>query len=188
MDHECRRLENRYLSDGTTPTWSPDGTRIAFLVDGEPEGTQIFVRWMDAEGAVSQVTRVREKPSNIAWSPDGRSIAFQMVVPSENEGRWNIEMPKTPRGAEWTAPPRIVERLNYRRDRIGYIPDGFRHLFVVSADGGTPHQVTNGDWHHDDHQWMPDGESLVFRSLRTEDAEHAWRESEIYSVESSQVS
>lgn len=143
---------------------------------------------MDAEGAVSQVTRVREKPSNIAWSPDGRSIAFQMVVPSENEGRWNVEMPKATRGAEWTAPPRIVERLNYRRDRIGYFPDGFRHLFVVSADGGTPHQVTNGDWHHDDHQWMPDGESLVFRSLRTEDAEHAWRESEIYSVESSQVS
>ena len=175
--------KNRFLVDGSSPRWSPDGSRLTYLADGAPEGTQIFVRWMDAEGAVSQVTRVREKPSNIAWSPDERSIAFQMVVPPENEGRWNIEMPKAPRGAEWTAPPRIVERLSYRRDRIGYSPDGFRHLFVVSADGGTPYQVTNGDWHHDDHQWMPDGESLVFRSLRTEDAEHAWRESEIYSVD-----
>jgi len=37
--------------------WSPDGNRIAYFADGEPKGTQLFVRWMDAEGATSQVTR-----------------------------------------------------------------------------------------------------------------------------------
>ena len=99
---------------------------------------------MDAEGSVSQVTRVREKPSNIRWSPDGESIAFQMVVPPAGDDPFRIAMPKPPRGAEWTDLPRIVTRLDYRRDRIGYHPDGFRHLFVVTADGGTPRQITVG--------------------------------------------
>ncbi|MBI2404504.1 MAG: PD40 domain-containing protein, partial [Gemmatimonadetes bacterium] len=64
----------RKLTDGSSPRWSPDGTRLAFLHQGEPRGTQVFVRWMDAEGATTQITRVEKAPSGIAWSPDGKSI------------------------------------------------------------------------------------------------------------------
>ncbi|MFM8782127.1 MAG: TolB family protein, partial [Gemmatimonadota bacterium] len=46
----------RFLTKGSGPRWSPDGTRILYLAAGEPAGTQLFVRWMDAEGATSQVT------------------------------------------------------------------------------------------------------------------------------------
>src|SRR5689334_18532634 len=60
----------RFLIKGSDARWSPDGTRILYLADGEPKGTQIFVRWMDAEGASSQVTRVTETPSNARWAPD----------------------------------------------------------------------------------------------------------------------
>src|SRR5262245_26324872 len=49
---------NRFLLKGAGARWSPDGTRIAYLEAGEPRGTQLFVRWMDAEGATSQITRV----------------------------------------------------------------------------------------------------------------------------------
>ena len=55
---------NRFLVKGSDARWSPDGTRILYLADGEPKGTQLFVRWMDAEGASSQVTRVTEKPAD----------------------------------------------------------------------------------------------------------------------------
>ena len=39
---------NRMLTKGGAAVWSPDGTRIAFLAEGEPRGAQIFVRYMDA--------------------------------------------------------------------------------------------------------------------------------------------
>ena len=174
---------NRLLTEGSGARWSPDGTRIAFLREGEPKGTQIFVRWMDAEGAESQITRLENPPSQIEWAPDGGSLAFRAVVPPPPDSAWAIDMPEPPEGAEWTAPPRIVTRLNYRRDGSGYTPAGFRHLFTVNSDGGTPRQLTSGDYHHDGPRFVGNGSALVFTSLRTADAEHAWRESEVYRLE-----
>jgi dipeptidyl aminopeptidase/acylaminoacyl peptidase len=172
---------NRFLTKGSAAQWSPDGTRITYLAEGEPKGSQVFVKWMDAEGAVSQVSRVSETPSDLAWSPDGKSIAFRMQVMSRDP--WKIDMPAMPKGAKWTEAPRVVTKLNYRRDRQGFVDDGFRHVFVVSADGGSPRQVTSGDWEHGAPKWMPDGKTILFSALRTEDAEWRWRESDIYSVD-----
>ena len=56
---------NRFLATGGSPVWSPDGSRIAYLAMAQqPKGPQIFVRWMDAEGATTQVTRLTEAPVN----------------------------------------------------------------------------------------------------------------------------
>ncbi|HXV86035.1 MAG TPA: S9 family peptidase [Gemmatimonadales bacterium] len=170
----------RKLIDGSSPRWSPDGGRLAFLAEGEPRGTQLFVRWMDAEGATTQITRVEHSPSGIAWAPDGGSIAFTMLV--EQEERWDVRLPKRPEGARWTADPRIVTRVDYRQDRQGYTDDGFRHVFVVPATGGTPRQLTQGDWNHGDPEWTPDGARILFGANRSEDAEYAWRQSDIYAV------
>ena len=174
--------KNRFLVDGSNPRWSPDGSRIAYTAQGEPSGTQVFVRWMDAEGAVTQLTRLTESPQGIEWSPDGKWIAFSMFVPKRDA--WNIAMPTPPRGAKWIEPPRIVQKLNYRRDRQGFVQDGSSHIFVVSAEGGgTPRQVTSGDFNHGSPRWMPDGKHILFAGLRVPDAEYRWRESEIYSVD-----
>lgn len=172
---------NRFLTNGSSPRWSPDGTRLAFTRKGEPRGSQIFVRWMDAEGAETQITRVEKSPSSITWAPDGESIAFIMTVPSRSDFP-KIDLPDRPEGAEWTGNPKIVTRLRYRRDRQGYIDDGYRHLFVVPADGGTARQLTDGDWNHRGVAWTPDGTEILFSSLRVDEAEHQWRESEIYAV------
>src|SRR6266849_8559741 len=92
--------KNRFLVKGSNGRWSPDGTRLAYFADGEPKGTQIFVRWMDAEGATSQVTRVTETPTDAKWAPDGKAIAFVMLVPDST--LWTISLPKPPEGAKWS--------------------------------------------------------------------------------------
>ena len=172
---------NRLLVNGQDARWSPDGNRVAYLAKGEPSGTQLWVRYMDAEGATTQITRVTEAPSNPEWNPDGRTIAFQMLVPQKES--WQIPMPAAPKGAKWTEPPRIIQNLVYRADRTGFLEEGFRHLFVVPADGGTPRQLTSGNFNHGPGRWMPDGASLVFAGLREPDAQWMWRESEIYRVD-----
>ena len=170
----------RRLTDGSSPKWSPSGDRILFTRQGDTERTQIFVRWMDAEGAETQVTHLENSPGNIEWSPDGKQIAFSMSVDSDHP--WPISLPGRPDGAKWTEAPKVVDRLVYRRDRRGYIDEGYTHLFVVPADGGTARQLTDGDWNHNGVAWTPDGAEILFTSLRVENAEHEWRQSDIYSV------
>ena len=173
--------KNRFLVKGADAKWAPDGSRIAYVAPGEPGGAQLWVRYMDAEGATTQITRLSESPSGIEWAPDGKAIAFGMLV--RKTEAWPINMPAAPRGAKWTEPPRVVTKLRYRSDRQGFLEDGLRQIFTVPADGGTPRQITSGEWGANGTTWMPDGKSFLFTSLRIKESEYAWRESEIYKVD-----
>jgi dipeptidyl aminopeptidase/acylaminoacyl peptidase len=176
---------NRFLVDGSSPTWSPSGDRIAFTARGEPNGNQIFVRWMDAEGSTTQITRVENSPGGIEWSPDGTHIGFTMLVDS-NE-RWSVQMPRRPDGAKWTEDPKVVTRATYRRDRQGYVDQGYQHVFVVPAEGGTPRQLTDGMWNHSGNRWTPDGREILFAANRVDEDEYTsrelWRQSDVYAVD-----
>src|SRR6185436_10676413 len=145
-----------------------------------PSGSQIFVRYMDAEGATTQISHLTESPSGLQWSPDGKSIAFTMNVPVRDN--WRIPMPAAPKGAKWTEPPKVVTRLNFRSDRVGYTDEAYRHIFVIPSDGGTARQITSGDWNYSAPNFSADGSVLAFSGLREPDAEWAFRKSNIYTV------
>ena len=88
---------NRWLVDAGGQRWSPDGTRLAYVTLGEPTGAQIFVRYMDAEGSVTQVTRLESGPSRIDTGAD--------PPPSAPPPRWPRRVCPGWRCSTWIVPP-----------------------------------------------------------------------------------
>ncbi len=167
--------DHRRLAEGSSPRWSPAGDKLAYLFDG-----QIQVRWMDS-GETATLTQLLESPSGIRWSPDGGRIAFNMLVPYAPPSL--VAPTKPPAGADWADPPIMEDRFKNRQDGVGYLDFGYDHLFVIPVEGGTPIQVTTGDFQHASAaSWTPDSQGFVFSSNRNPDWVRDFRNSEIYVV------
>src|SRR5438132_1634407 len=87
------------------------------LYASSAEGSvQIFVRWLDT-GQTAKVTSAQKSPTSMSWSPDGKWIAFAMLVPEETKPF--AEMPTKPEGADWGKPAKVIRKLLYRADGEG---------------------------------------------------------------------
>lgn len=166
-----------------SPRWSPDGTQLLYLSDREGS-TQIYRRWMDT-GQTAKLTNLTSAPSGIAWSPDGQWISFTAHVPEE--GPRIVSMPKPPEGARWAEPARVIDKLVYRFNAVGYLKPGYTHLFVLPAEGGTPRQISTGKFHHggaatraSEAVWTPDGQYLIMSANRHDDWELEPTDTEVY--------
>jgi dipeptidyl aminopeptidase/acylaminoacyl peptidase len=182
---------HRSLGKGSGAVWSPDSKSIAFLAAGEPKGPQIYVLHLSVPGPATQITRVQQAPGYLHWSPDGKQIGYTMVVPAVE--KWPVELPAAPEGAKWAAAPHFTERFHFRRDGVGLTDRGYRHLFVVDAEGGAPRQITTGEWSlgsavfevGDGAEWnyMPDGKSAIVEGYKEGDGDLNNRQGYIYSVD-----
>lgn len=178
-----RPLTTGHHSD-ESPRWSPDGSQVAFVSDRGGEPSQIWRLWLD-NGQMAKVTNLTSAPSGIAWSPDGKWISYSALAPEPPQKVPG--MPSPPEGAKWADPPRIIDRLVYRFNGPGYLKPGYMHLFIVPAEGGTPRQITSGNFHHgsigllsSEGIWSPDGKSVLISANRREDADLEPLDTEIY--------
>ena len=100
-----------------------------------------------------------EGPGGATWSPDGKSVAFTMFVPGKAPSF--SSMPAAPEGAEWSPPVRVFDDITFRFDGAGYLKEGATHVFTISAEGGSPRQITKGEADFGSPAWLGNGSLLV---------------------------
>jgi dipeptidyl aminopeptidase/acylaminoacyl peptidase len=123
------------------PRWSPNGKKLAFLSARVKNNPQVF--WMNLLGGeATQVTSLSTGADNELWSPDGKTIAFvSSVYPDCKDDACNARRDAEKEKSKVKA--RIYDKLLYRHWTSWW--DGKRsHLFLVSAGGGTPRDLTSG--------------------------------------------
>jgi len=173
------------------PTFSPDGTQIAFTWSGgksdHPGDGSTWDTYVKIIGS-SEIRRVTTSHPggnfNPVWSPDGRHIAFercerrgcQVYVTSPLGGSelkmsdlW-INIP----GMAWSTDSRYVAAGSARRD------DGVGGIYLMPAQGGQPRAITRaqGDTVHRAPAFSPDGRHLAYVSCVVE-----YRGCDVFSVD-----
>src|SRR5262249_18309001 len=134
--------------------WSPDGSRLAFVSD-RTEKSGIFVMPLDG-GEGRELTRHGQPIGDLAWSPDGRLIAYTTLYDPENPN-------EEPRPKDAAPPVRVTRRLDYKQDNRGYLNDTRTQVFVVDAETRERRRLTHEPRDHNHPQWSPDGRRLAAR-------------------------
>lgn len=156
----------RQLTDGdssaSSPRWSPDGLRLAYVTGG-----QIWT--MDSDGGNrKQMTNISTGASDPLWSPDGKHIAFVSDIYPECDDdecnrRRETEVEKSRVKAH------VAERLLYRH-WASWKGGKRTHIFIVPVAGGAARDLTPGDYDAPvfslggpaDFAFSPDSRELAF--------------------------
>ena len=182
-----RRLTNNPNFD-LSPSWSPDGKRIAFESDRDGHGPfhfEIYV--MDADGGNPQnLTNDPNSDSFPSWSPDGERIVFSSDRDGNRDGnRENDEIYVM--DADGNNQQRLTDN-DFYDTHPSWSPDGKRiafmskrdghfigeggltsEIYVMDADGKNTRRLTNNRKRDFSPSWSPDGKWIAFTSDRKGD-------------------
>lgn len=148
------------VEDGVSPTWSPDGSRIAFAGSKRLGGTYVI----NVNGR--HLHRLTRGCSSPGWSPDGSRIVYSCGPSTTSGSLWVMN-------ADGTGRHQIASRGSARSP--AWSPDGSTiafesgfpdtRVYVMSADGiemrRLPPRINykNQDCNV---AWSPDGKRLAF--------------------------
>jgi dipeptidyl aminopeptidase/acylaminoacyl peptidase len=152
--------------------FSPDGKRILFE-SARDEGQQIWLAPFDTAtgtiGKAHRLTSISTEADGAIWSPDGQNILFvSSVYPDCKDDACNKQ--RDEERAQSKVKAQVFTHLLYRHWNA-FTGDKRSHLFLVSANGGTPRDLTPGDEHDvppfslgapDGYAFSPDSHEIAF--------------------------
>jgi TolB protein len=174
--------------DLVAPSFSPDGTKIAFAahIDGE---TEIFVVNADGSGK-RRITNWRGSDGHPHWSGDGQRIYFNSdrdtpdpslpwerrfhdIYSVKADGSGLMRLTDCKAMCTFASPSPDGRHLAYRRVDAGPGKDWTQEdsarnseVYVANIDGSNPRNVTNDPAFDGYPMWSPDSRWIVFASNR----------------------
>ena len=168
-----------------SPSWSPDGKRIAFAsnmfaLDGERARLIFDICVMNADGGDPQ--RLTNNPlddRDPSWSPDGERIVFSARREGHVEHNLDITYEIYVMAPDGGNEQRLTDNRN-NDWKPSWSPDGQQiafasdrkgdlanfDIYVMDADGGNQQKLTNNRAWDSSPSWSPNSERIVFRSNR----------------------
>jgi Tol biopolymer transport system component len=159
-------LTNTANAEG--PSWSPDGTRIAFEVyQAGRKSSQICTANVDGSD-VKQLTEGQYYNWTPRWSPDGKQLVFETT---------RNDTPKTHRPGGYrdiyVMDSDGQNQINLTTNTFGHhpswSPDGksiayMSHggVWVMKADGSVKQNISHGTTRDSEPVWSPDGQWIAF--------------------------
>jgi dipeptidyl aminopeptidase/acylaminoacyl peptidase len=154
------------------PRWSPNGKYLAFLSARNEGKTQVWL--LNRSGGEAQ--RVTDTPQDVddfIWSPDSTRLVVILRDPSEEElaaaktkdkeKEDTDDKDKKPK----TKKPRVIDRLQFKTDEVGYLDRRRAHLYIFDLATKNLTQITSGDYDDARPAWSPDGRLIAFASNRS---------------------
>jgi dipeptidyl aminopeptidase/acylaminoacyl peptidase len=140
--------------------WSRDGQRLAYTwsVDGEHS-----VRVLTVESGEEKVYPVSGEPiSELDWSADGQRLAGVRWTPMRHPED------RGPRAGLPAPTIKVIRRLRYKMDGIGWVHDRFSQIWVLELGSGDLAQVTTSEVDYSEPNWSQTGDRLAFIGLARE--------------------
>ncbi len=151
-------------SSASSPRWSPDGARLSFLAARHGGKAQVWALDLTSGGEAVQLTDAKDGVSGYEWAPDGRRLVLIIKDPAPEKN----PAAKTKAGAD-IPEPWVIDRLQFKRDYIGYLDHRRNHLYTYHLDTEETVQITSGDYDDSQPVWSPDGSAIAFVSNRTDE-------------------
>lgn len=143
--------------------FSPDGKKIAFIADFSG-ASEIYIQDL-ANGKLTLLETKYTGSSKLSWSTDSKQLAFSQFV--KTKPSVFAAKAQKPQGAAWAKDATFIDKETYRADGSGYLPNGFRQIFIANLANHKVEQMTFAAYDHKSTlSWSADNTKLYFSANR----------------------
>jgi Tol biopolymer transport system component len=149
----------RSPSGNDSPSWSPDGTKIAFSSNRDGNW-ELYVMNADGSGVTRLTVNRSADDASPVWSPDGSKIAFH----TNRDDNYEIYV----MNADGSGQTNLTKESRSEDASPSWAPDGSRivfasegDLYTMRADGSQQARLTSGKTEDQFPAWSPDGTKIA---------------------------